>query len=48
MDLVRAPRSAYRLTPDMRLSRRFDGNHDGLANAETLLAELAKCMRASA
>jgi hypothetical protein len=29
----------------MRLSRRFDGTESGLANAETLLAELASCMK---
>src|SRR5262249_21645366 len=44
--LVKAPRSPYRLTPDMRLSRRFDGDETGLANAETLLADLAKCVKA--
>ncbi len=43
--LVRAKGSAYRLTPDMRLSRRFDGERNGLTNAETVLAELAKCQR---
>ncbi len=38
---------AWKLTPDMRLSRRFDaGVHgDGLANAETTLSELAGCLR---
>jgi transcription-repair coupling factor (superfamily II helicase) len=44
-DWVRKPKSPYRLTPDMRLSRRFDGTESGLANAETLLAELASCMK---
>jgi transcription-repair coupling factor (superfamily II helicase) len=46
LELVRAPRSAYRLTPDMRLSRRFDdaaGN--GITHCEALLSELAKCMK---
>ena len=43
--LVRRPRSGYRLTPDMRLSRRFDGEGNGLTNAETVLAELATCLR---
>jgi transcription-repair coupling factor (superfamily II helicase) len=42
--LVRRPKSAYRLTPDMRLSRRFDGGN-GLTNAEAMLGELAKCMK---
>ena len=45
LDLVRAKNSPYRLTPDMRLSRRFDGEANGLVNAETVLAELAKCLR---
>ncbi len=45
MDLVRAPRSAYRLTPDMRLSRRFDGDGNGLIHCETVIAELAHCLK---
>jgi len=45
-ELVRAARSPYRLTPDMRLTRRFDGELNGLANAETMLAELGKCLKA--
>ena len=44
-ELVRASRSPYRLTPDMRLTRRFDGDLNGLANAETMLAELGKCLK---
>ena len=44
LDLVRAPKSTYRITPDMRLTRRFDAA-DGLTNAETMLAELAKCWK---
>jgi transcription-repair coupling factor (superfamily II helicase) len=44
-DWVRKPKSPYRLTPDMRLSRRFDGTESGLANAETLLSELSSCMK---
>ena len=39
------PRSPYRLTPDMWLTRRFDGELNGLANAETMLAELGKCLK---
>jgi transcription-repair coupling factor (superfamily II helicase) len=42
-DLVRAPKSPYKLTPDMRLSRRFDGD-DGITNAETVLSDLARCL----
>ena len=45
LELVRAPKSPYRLTPDMRLTRRFDGTASGLVNAETLLAALAKCLK---
>jgi len=34
------------VTPgDMRLSRRFDGQGNGLTNAETLLHHLSKCMK---
>ena len=44
-DLVRKPRSPYRLTPDMRLSRRFDGERNGMANAEAVLADLAGCLQ---
>lgn len=44
-DWVRRPKSPYRLTPDMRLSRRFDGTDSGLANAETLLSELSSCLK---
>jgi transcription-repair coupling factor (superfamily II helicase) len=42
-DLVRSPKSPYKLTPDMRLSRRFDGD-DGLTNAEAVLNDLARCL----
>ena len=42
--LIRKTHGAWKLTPDMRLSRRFDQG-DGLANAETTLSELASCMR---
>ncbi len=45
LELVKTARSPYRLTPDMRLSRRFDGESNGLANAELLLAELSKCLK---
>jgi transcription-repair coupling factor (superfamily II helicase) len=42
--LVRAPRSPWRLTPDMRLTRRFDGGGGSLANAGAVLEELARCV----
>jgi transcription-repair coupling factor (superfamily II helicase) len=44
LDLVRAAKSPYRITPDMRLTRRFEVG-DGLVNAETMLADVAKCVR---
>jgi transcription-repair coupling factor (superfamily II helicase) len=41
--LIRSSGGAWKLTPDMRLSRRFDGTGgDALANAESALAELAR------
>jgi len=42
--LIRKTRGIWKLTPDMRLSRRFDAG-DGLTNAETTLAELAACAK---
>jgi transcription-repair coupling factor (superfamily II helicase) len=48
LELVRMPKSPYRLTPDMRLTRRFEGSDgsagskSGLLNVETMLADLAK------
>ena len=44
LELVKQPRSPYKLTPD-RLSRRFDGGVDGLGNCETMLVELSRCWR---
>jgi transcription-repair coupling factor (superfamily II helicase) len=44
LDLVKLPRSLYKLTPD-RLTRRFENGTDGLANAETMLVELSRCWR---
>jgi transcription-repair coupling factor (superfamily II helicase) len=46
MGLVGKARSPWRITPDMRLSRRFDdGARDGIGNAEQMLADLARCLR---
>ena len=42
--LIRKTRGLWKLSPDMRLSRRFDAG-DGLTNAETTLAELAACAK---
>jgi transcription-repair coupling factor (superfamily II helicase) len=50
-ELVRAKGSPYKLTPDMKLTRRFDdssGSASSLANTETLLSDLQKCMKAEA
>ena len=44
LDLVKLPRSPYKLTPD-RLTRRFDPPHDrrdGLVNCEEMLVELSR------
>jgi transcription-repair coupling factor (superfamily II helicase) len=43
--LVRAKSSPFKLTPDMRLSRRFDAARSGLENCEEMLAELSRCWR---
>jgi transcription-repair coupling factor (superfamily II helicase) len=40
LELCAAKRSPWKLTPDMRLSRRFDDGTDGVTNAERMLAEL--------
>ncbi|AKU95894.1 Transcription-repair coupling factor [Labilithrix luteola] len=49
LDLVKAPRSPYKITPDMRLTRRFEPTReqtgDGLANCETVLGELSRCWK---
>jgi transcription-repair coupling factor (superfamily II helicase) len=50
LNLVRAPKSPYKLTPDMRLTRRFEGPAEtrpgtSIAHCEALLGELAKCMK---
>jgi transcription-repair coupling factor (superfamily II helicase) len=44
-DLVRKTKSPYRLTPDMRLTRRFDAEFNGIGNAEAVLADLARCLK---
>jgi transcription-repair coupling factor (superfamily II helicase) len=44
--LIRKSGGAWKLTPDMRLSRRFAGGAgDGIANAEAALAELAGSLK---
>jgi transcription-repair coupling factor (superfamily II helicase) len=43
--LIRRTHGLWKLTPDMRLSRRFDPARDGLANAETTLAELGPSLK---
>ncbi len=44
-EMVRRPRSPFRLTPDMRLTRKFDGTGDAIANAEKMLQEIAPCLK---
>jgi transcription-repair coupling factor (superfamily II helicase) len=44
LGLVKAKGSAWRITPDMRLTRRFDGD-SGLVNAEAMLVELSRCWK---
>ena len=46
--LVQKKGSPYRLTPDMRLTRRFPEEGSPLGNAEALLAEVAPLRRATA
>jgi transcription-repair coupling factor (superfamily II helicase) len=44
--LIRRAGGKWKITPDMRLTRRFDGGPgEGLANAETALAELSGCVK---
>jgi transcription-repair coupling factor (superfamily II helicase) len=46
MALIQKKGSPYRMTPDMKLSRRFaDEQGDGLQNAELVLRDLAACLR---
>jgi transcription-repair coupling factor (superfamily II helicase) len=46
MQLVQKKGSPYKLSPDMRLTRKFaEGQGDGLANVEAVLAELAPTIR---
>ena len=47
-ELVRdagSKKSPYRITPDMRLSRRFENGESSLSNVESMLSELAKLER---
>ncbi|HVU05395.1 MAG TPA: transcription-repair coupling factor [Polyangiaceae bacterium] len=46
--LVAAKKSPYKVTPDMRLTRRAaegEPNRDGIALADRMLAELAECLK---
>jgi transcription-repair coupling factor (superfamily II helicase) len=45
LGLVKMRNSPYKLTPDMRLTRKFDGASDGLVNAEEMLVELSRCWK---
>jgi transcription-repair coupling factor (superfamily II helicase) len=46
--LIRKSHGAWKLTPDMRLSRRWaaaSGDSNGISNAESALADLGSCMK---
>ena len=44
--LIRRSAGKWKITPDMRLTRRFDGGPgEGIANAETALVELSGCVK---
>jgi transcription-repair coupling factor (superfamily II helicase) len=43
--LVKAKGSPWKISPDMRLTRRFDGSDTGLINAEAMLVELSRCWK---
>ncbi len=44
--LIRKSQGAWKLTPDMRLSRRWaSGEGDGISNAESALADLGSCLK---
>ena len=45
LNLVRGKNSAYKLSPDMRLSRRFEQAGDALSNADAVLSDLARCLK---
>jgi transcription-repair coupling factor (superfamily II helicase) len=45
MALIKRTRGAWKLTPDMRLSRRFDSGQGGIESAEVALSELAACLQ---
>ncbi len=45
LGLVKGKASPWKITPDMRLTRRFDGTADGLVNAEQMLVELSRCWK---
>jgi transcription-repair coupling factor (superfamily II helicase) len=44
-ELIAQRKSPYRLSPDMRLVRRFDATRGAVDNVETVLADLAKCLK---
>ncbi|MBX3259001.1 MAG: transcription-repair coupling factor [Labilithrix sp.] len=43
--LVKGKGSPWKITPDMRLTHRFDGTANGLVNAEATLVELSRCWK---
>jgi len=44
-DLIRAPKSPYRLSPDMRLTCRCDGTKNAIDNASAVMSDLSKCLK---
>ncbi len=44
-ELIRMAKSPYRLTPDMRLTRRFDGVKNAIENVGAVLTDVSKCLK---
>jgi transcription-repair coupling factor (superfamily II helicase) len=45
-ELIAGRKSPYRLSPDMRLVRRFDAVQGAIDNVEAMLVDLSKCLKA--
>jgi transcription-repair coupling factor (superfamily II helicase) len=46
-ELIAGRKSPYRLSPDMRLVRRFDATQGAIENVEAMLVDLSKCLKVS-
>ncbi len=46
-ELIAAKKSPYRLSPDMRLVRKYDGVKNAIENVEAILSDLSKCLKPS-